>query len=161
MMDRLGGKKTLVIGASTGIGREVCRVFALEGADVAVGDRGHEAEKASLVAELSGFGRDAFAVEVDVLVEEQVRAAIEAAVARFGRLDVLVNNAGIGSSRVPLHEEATEQFERVLDTNLRGAYFGMKYAVPIMLAQGSGRIINTASQLAHKPNAMTASYAAS
>jgi NAD(P)-dependent dehydrogenase (short-subunit alcohol dehydrogenase family) len=159
-MNRLVGKKTLVIGASTGIGREVCRLFASEGADVCVGDRGHDADKASLLAELAGHGGDAFAVEVDVLIEEQVQAAIEAAAARFGRLDVLVNNAGIGSSRTPLHEEPTEQFERMLDTNLRSAYFGMKHALPVMIAQGSGRIINTASQLAHKPNPGAASYSA-
>jgi len=160
-MDRLAGKKALVIGASTGIGRAVCRVFAMEGADVAVGDRGHEDDKAGLIAELTGLGRDAFALEVDVLVEEQVKTAIEGAVARFGRLDILVNNAGIGSSRGPLHEESTAQFERIIDTNLRGAYFGMKYATPLMIAQGSGRIINTASELAHQPAERTASYSAS
>ena len=87
-MGRLAGKTALVIGASTGIGREVCRVFAREGADVAVGDYGHQAEQASLVAELGRWGRDAFPVEVNVLAEEQVAGAIAAAIRRFGHLEV-------------------------------------------------------------------------
>ena len=77
IMNRLHDKKALVIGASTGIGREVCRLFAQEGADVAIGDLGHAAEKASLIDELTPLGRRAFAIDVDVLVEEQVRAAID------------------------------------------------------------------------------------
>ena len=75
-MGRLSGKKALVIGASIGIGREVCRVFAQEGADVAIADRGHAAEKESLLSEIRGWGRDACVIEVDVLVEAEVQAAI-------------------------------------------------------------------------------------
>lgn len=160
-MDRLAGKKALVIGASTGIGREVCRVFALEGADVCIGDLGHDEDKASLVAELTGMGRDAFAVEVDVLLEAQVQAAVDATVARFGRIDIIVNNAGVPSSHHLLHEEPTDEWDFVLNVNLRGVYFGMKYAIPYMKAQGWGRIINTASNLAHRPIATGSSYSAS
>src|SRR5262245_4533351 len=138
-MDRLAGKKALVIGASTGIGREVCRVFAMEGADVCVGDLGHAEDKASVLAELSEFGQDAFAVEVDVLREEQVKAAVEATVARFGRIDIIVNNAGVPSSHYLLHEEPTDEWDFVMNVNLRGVYFGMKYAIPYMKEQGWGR----------------------
>src|SRR4051812_11612957 len=95
-MNRLRDKKALVIGASTGIGREVCRLFAQEGADVAVGDLGHAPEKASLLDEIRPLGRRAFAIDVDVLVEEQVRAAVDKTVSEFGQLDILVNNAGVG-----------------------------------------------------------------
>ena len=160
-MDRLSGKTTLVIGASTGIGLAVCRLFASEGAAVAVADFGHDKEKASLVSELQGFGRDAFAIEVDVRDEEQVRSSIEAAIARFGRLDIVVNNAGIAGNKVAIHEEPTEDFIEVMDVNVRGVYFGMKHALPHMIERGSGRIINTASQLAHKPRPRNAPYSAS
>lgn len=160
-MHRLTNRSALVIGSATGIGREVCRLFALEGAHVAIADFGHVDERAELVAELRQSGQDTFDIEVDVRDEEQVRAAIAAAVARLGRLDILVNNAGIGGNRLPLHEESAELFERVLDVNLRGVFFGMKHALPHMLERGYGRIINTASQLAHKPAPLNASYSAS
>ena len=160
-MERLAGKKALVIGASTGIGREVCRVFAQEGADVAIGDHGHPEEKGSLIEELRGWGRDAFAVEVDVRAEAQVQAAIAAAIARLGHLDILVNNAGIAGYRGPLQDATAEEWDRVMAVNLRGVFFGMKHALPHMLGRGYGRIINTASQLAHKPGALNAAYSAS
>ena len=160
-MDRLRGKTALVIGASTGIGREVCRVFAQEGADVAVADHGHAAEKRSLLAELRSVGRAACVLEVDVLVEDQVRAAVAAALAHLGHLDILVNNAGIAGFRGALQDETAEAWDRVLAVNLRGVFFGMKHVLPHMLARGSGRIINTASNLAHKPGACNAAYSAS
>jgi NAD(P)-dependent dehydrogenase (short-subunit alcohol dehydrogenase family) len=111
-MNRVRDRKALVIGASTGIGREVCRLFAQEGADVAVGDLGHAADKASLMDELRPLGRRILALDVDVV-------------------------------------------------NLRGVFFGMKHGLPPMLERGYGRIINTASQLAHKPSPFNASYCAS
>jgi NAD(P)-dependent dehydrogenase (short-subunit alcohol dehydrogenase family) len=160
-MNRLTGKKALVIGGSTGIGRAVCLHFAAEGADVAVGDFGHDADKASLLAELRSLGRDACAVEVDVRDEAQVREAVATAIARFGALDVVVNNAGIAGNKVAIHEEPVEDFDEVMDVNVRGVFFGMKHALPHMLARGSGRIINTASQLAHKPRPRNAPYSAS
>jgi NAD(P)-dependent dehydrogenase (short-subunit alcohol dehydrogenase family) len=160
-MDRLTGKTALVIGASTGIGRAICTAFAAEGADVAVADFGHAAEKESVVAELRSAGREAFSIEADVRDEEQVRAAVEAAIERFGRLDIVVNNAGIAGNKVAIHEEPVEDFDEVMDVNVRGVFFGMKHALPHMLARGSGRIINTASQLAHKPRPRNAPYSAS
>jgi NAD(P)-dependent dehydrogenase (short-subunit alcohol dehydrogenase family) len=160
-MNRLRDRKALVIGASTGIGREVCRLFAQEGADVAIGDLGHAAEKASLVDELTPLGRRAFAIDVDVLVEEQVRAAIDKTLKEFGQLDILVNNAGVGGPRRSLSEEPVEDWERMINVNLRGVFFGMKHGLPPMLERGYGRIINTASQLAHKPSPFNASYCAS
>lgn len=160
-MDRLAGKTALVIGGSTGIGRAVCQAFAAEGASVAVGDYRHETEAASLVADLQGLGHDAIAFEVDVRDEEQVRAAIEAAITHFGRLDIVVNNAGIAGNKVAIHEESAEDFDAVMNVNVRGVFFGMKHAIPHMLARGSGRIINTASQLAHKPRPRNSPYSAS
>jgi NAD(P)-dependent dehydrogenase (short-subunit alcohol dehydrogenase family) len=160
-MARLAGKTALVIGGSTGIGRAVCHLFAAEGAAVAVGDFGHVDDKASLLAELANSGQDAFAVEVDVRDEQQVRAAIEAAIDRFGWLDIIVNNAGIAGEKLAIQDEPTKDFDEVMAVNVRGVFFGMKHAVPHMLARGSGRIINTASQLAHKPRPRNAPYSAS
>ena len=79
----------------------------------------------------------------------------------FGQLDILVNNAGVGGPRRPLTEEPVEDWERMIQVNLRGVFFGMKYGLPPMLERGYGRIINTASQLAHKPSPFNASYCAS
>ena len=160
-MDRLHKKKALVIGGSTGIGREVCRLFAQEGADVAIGDYGREEAGASLIADLAGTGRDIFRCDVDVRSEEQVKAVIGQVIARFGHLDILVNNAGISGHQGPLQHESLDEWEAVIAINLRGAFFGMKHVLPHMIERGYGRIINTASQLAHKPSPLNASYCAS
>ena len=160
-MDRLKGKTALVIGGNTGIGREVCRLFATEGADVAVGDFGREEAGQSLLAELRAMGHEAFPLVVDVRSEEQIKAAIDAAIARFGHLDILVNNAGISGHQGPLQDETVDEWEAVMSVNLRGVFFGMKHALPHMVGRGYGRIINTASQLAHKPSPLNASYCAS
>jgi NAD(P)-dependent dehydrogenase (short-subunit alcohol dehydrogenase family) len=160
-MDRLAVKTAIVIGGSTGIGRAVCLQFAAEGAAVAVGDYGHEAERTSLVADIERLGRDAIGLEVDVRDEEQVRTAIEAAITRFSQLDIVVNNAGIAGNKVAIHEEPVDDFDEVMNVNVRGVFFGMKHALPHMLERGSGRIINTASQLAHKPRPRNAPYSAS
>jgi NAD(P)-dependent dehydrogenase (short-subunit alcohol dehydrogenase family) len=160
-MNRLAGKTALVIGASTGIGRAVCKAFAAEGAAVAVADFGHDDDRASLVDELQAAGRETCSIEVDVRDEEQVRAAVLAAIERFGHLDIVVNNAGIAGNKVALHEEPTDDFDEVMDVNVRGVFLGMKHVLPHMLERGSGRIINTASQLAHKPRPRNAPYSAS
>ena len=160
-MNRLAGKTALVIGGNTGIGREVCRLFAQEGADVAVGDFGRSGEGESLIAELRETGRQAFPLSVDVRSEEQVHAAIDTAIAHLGHLDILVNNAGISGHHGPLQTESVEEWTEVMAVNLRGVFFGMKHVLPHMLERQSGRIINTASQLAHKPSPLNASYCAS
>jgi NAD(P)-dependent dehydrogenase (short-subunit alcohol dehydrogenase family) len=160
-MNRLDGKKALVIGASTGIGREVCRLFAQEGADVAVADLGHLDDKESLIAELGGLGRESFPLEVDVRDEQQVKAAVDEAISRLGHLDIIVNNAGIGGSSGRLQNETSEDWDTVMAVNLRGVMFGMKHVLPHMIERGYGRIINTASQLAHKPSPYNTAYCAS
>ena len=122
-MNRLHNKKALVIGGSTGIGREVCRLFAQEGADVAVGDHGREKAGASLIAELANSGRDVLQCDVDVRSEEQVKAVIDLAIARFGHLDILVNNAGmsqVGTEDLgrPFAELSPEEWQAGIDQNL-------------------------------------------
>jgi NAD(P)-dependent dehydrogenase (short-subunit alcohol dehydrogenase family) len=160
-MNRLEGKTALVIGGNTGIGSEVCRLFAEEGARVAIGDHGREEAGRSLLNELRARGHDVFPIAVDVRAEEQVKAAIETAIDRFGHLDILVNNAGISGHQGPIQEETAEDWENLMSINLRGVFFGMKHALSHMIGRGYGRIINTASQLAHKPSPFNAPYCAS
>jgi NAD(P)-dependent dehydrogenase (short-subunit alcohol dehydrogenase family) len=144
------------LGSATGIGREVARLFAAEGASVALGDRDPAA-----LEELVPLIGTAFALAVDVTRETEVATAINLAIRRFGQLDILVNNAGVGGGNSPLHEQSAEVWQRVLDVNLWGVAYGMKHAIPHMKARRSGRLINTASQLAHKPSPLNAMYCAS
>jgi NAD(P)-dependent dehydrogenase (short-subunit alcohol dehydrogenase family) len=155
-MHRLEGKTALVLGSATGIGREVARLFAAEGASVALGDR----DTAALDELASRIGA-ALAVGVDVTREAEVATAITQAITRFSQLDILVNNAGVGGGKSPLHEQSAETWQRIFDVNLWGVAYGMKHVIPHMKARRSGRIINTASQLAHKPSPFNAMYCAS
>ena len=155
------GKTTLVIGGAVGIGRAVGLAFAQAGANVAVADMGWEDEKASLLSELLAFDVQAFATEVDVRKEDSVAAAIDLAIRTFGHLDVLVNNAGITSSGASIQDQDWDVWDNMLNVNLKGVAFGMKHAVPHMIGRRYGRIINTASQLAHKPIAGHGAYCAS
>lgn len=157
-MTRLTNRHALVIGGSTGIGRAVCQLFAKEGARVAVADFGHAADKASLLDEI---GSEHFALECDVRDEAQVKAAIDQTIEGFGSLDILVNNAGIGTPATPIQDTDWEVWDNIIQINLKGVAFGMKHAVPHMLDQGYGRIINTASQLSHKPAPLYGAYCAS
>lgn len=160
-MDRLKDRKALVIGGNSGIGRAVCQLFAREGADVAVGDFGKQEEGRSLITELQGLGRHAFALDVDVRSEDQVAAAVKAAIDHFGHIDIVVNNAGISGHLGSLLTESADAWDTLMQINLRGIFFGMKHALPHMVERGYGRVINTASQLAHKPSPFNASYCAS
>ncbi len=160
-MNRLANKKIVVMAAATGIGRSVVRLMADEGADVAFADFGHEAECASLATEVEAMGREAFALQADVRDGDAVGRVISAAYERFGRIDVLVNNAGISGVKRPFHEQDLADLQNILDVNLIGVAHGMRHVLPIMLAQGEGSIINTASQLAHKPAPGNGFYCAS
>lgn len=160
-MGRLSGRTALVIGGGTGIGAAVCELFAREGAAVAVGDLpGSEAAR-DLADRLAQEGSPVPLVPVDVRFEDQVRDAVAAGIAELGRIDILVNNAGISGHQGPLQDESADAWEQVMAVNLRGIFFGMKHVLPHMLERGSGRIVNTASQLAHKPSPLNASYCAS
>ncbi|MFM9108308.1 MAG: SDR family NAD(P)-dependent oxidoreductase [Chloroflexota bacterium] len=150
-----------MIGGGTGIGASVCELFVREGATVAVGDLPGSRAARDLVARLGRPGAGEGFIPVDVRFEDQVRDAIGAAISRMGRIDILVNNAGISGHQGPLQHESVEAWEQVIAVNLRGVFFGMKHVLPHMLERGSGRIVNTASQLAHKPSPLNASYCAS
>lgn len=154
-------RNALVIGGAVGIGRAVCLAFAQAGANVAFADFGKEDDKASLLTALSALSIDAFSLDVDVTDEASVAAAIRQTIDRFGHIDILVNNAGITSPGSPIHEQDWDTWSRIFDVNLKGVAYGMKHVMPHMLERRYGRIINTSSQLAHKPVANHGAYCAS
>jgi NAD(P)-dependent dehydrogenase (short-subunit alcohol dehydrogenase family) len=134
-------------------------LFAREGARVLAADvNGAAAEQAA--SEIAEAGGEAAAMAVDVAVPKQVRAMIEQAVAAFGRIDILCNNAGIGSTTDVVACEPDE-WDRVMTVNVKSVYLGCKYAIPYMLAQGGGVIVNTASVAGMVGIVNRASYSAS
>ena len=140
-MGRLGGRVAIITGATSGIGERIAETFVAEGAHVVAAGR-REAEGQALEAKC---GPAMSFIRTDVTNEASVKAMVDHAVARFGRLDCLVNNAGSGSPMVSITEVTADDFASVFDTNVRGVMFGMKHAAPIMFIQGSGSIINIAS----------------
>jgi NAD(P)-dependent dehydrogenase (short-subunit alcohol dehydrogenase family) len=140
-MGQLDGKVAIVTGTTSGIGERIAEMFVAEGAYVVAAGR-REAEGRALEAKC---GSNMSFIQTDVTDEASVKAMVDHAVVRFGRLDCLVNNAGSGSPMVSITEVEAEHFSSVFNTNVRGVMFGMKYAAPIMIAQGSGSIITIAS----------------
>jgi 3-oxoacyl-[acyl-carrier protein] reductase len=148
-MKRLTGKVGLVTGGGKGIGRAIVKAFAREGAAVAILDRPGVTEAAQLAEELCAAGTRAAAFEADVTDEETIAHAVEAALAEFEQLDILVNNAGI-SQRIRFVEMTTDDWDRVMNIDLRGVFLVTRNIVPGMLRAGSGRIINIASQMGQR-----------
>lgn len=143
-MTRIDAKTAVVTGAGNGIGRAIAHSLAAAGADVVVSDvLTDDGERT--VAEIVAAGGSADFIAADVSDAEQAEALIAFAVERFGHLDILVNNAGIGGGQLRLHEIEPDDFDRVIDVNLRGTFLCSKYAIPHFLGQHDGRIVNTAS----------------
>jgi NAD(P)-dependent dehydrogenase (short-subunit alcohol dehydrogenase family) len=142
---RLAGKVALISGGARGMGAAEAHLFAREGAPVVIGDV-LEAEGRAVEAEVKDKGGECLFTPLDVTREADWQRAVALAVERFGRLDVLVNNAGIGSvSRV---EDTTEEaWDRVMDVNAKGVFLGTKAAIPAMRRAGGGSIVNISSQL--------------
>jgi hypothetical protein len=139
---RLKDKVAIVTGGGQGIGHGIALMFAREGAKVTIAQR--TAEKLEQTTrEIEEIGGEVLAIPTDVGKEEDVKRMIDATQERFGGLDVLVNNAGIGL-RVPVDEVTMEDYERLMDTNLKGMYMGCQYGVPLMKEKG-GSIINISS----------------
>jgi NAD(P)-dependent dehydrogenase (short-subunit alcohol dehydrogenase family) len=149
MTGLLEGKVALVTGGGNGIGRETALVMAREGARVAVAD--FEANAAQeTVGLINAAGGQARSLSGDVTVAGDVKAMVEAAVAAFGRLDCAFNNAGIAGHQVEAtgqktHEWSERSFDRMIEVNLKGVWLCMKHEIPLMLANGGGVIVNTAS----------------
>jgi NADP-dependent 3-hydroxy acid dehydrogenase YdfG len=154
----LQGAVVAITGASAGIGREAALAFAREGARLALCAR--RQDRLEAVAEAVGaMGSEALVMVVDVADEEQVRRFLEAALGRFGRLDVLVNNAGYGV-RGRVEETSGEEYRRLMEVNFLGTVYGCRAAVPIMRRQGSGVIINVSSIVGHRSLPGGGAYAA-
>jgi NAD(P)-dependent dehydrogenase (short-subunit alcohol dehydrogenase family) len=158
-MGRLDGKVCLITGAGSGIGQASARLFAREGARVVVADIDLGAA-GKTVAEIEGAGGEASALQVDVTDEIQARTAAQEAAERYGRIDVLFNNAGIAGVGDVLETEP-EVFDRVMRVNVRGVYLMSRAVVPYMIEQRSGSIINMSSCIAEIGLARRVSYAAS
>ena len=156
----LEGKTAIVTGASGGIGKAIAIALAKEGASVAVHFHGNE-EKALLVKkEIEEAGGKAEIFRANVADFEECNALVKAAAKTFGSIDILVNNAGITRDGL-LMKMSEEDFDRVIDTNLKGAFHTIRFAARQMLKQRSGRIINRASVVGVTGNAGQANYAAS
>ena len=164
-MARLDGKVALISGGARGQGAVEARRFAREGAKVAIGDI-LDTEGKQVEAEINESGGECLFVHLDVISEEGWLHAVESTVARFGKLDVLVNNAGIGSTRgtdgqrVTIENLTEGQWDRVMDVNAKGVFWGTKYAIPEMRKVGGGSIINISS-IAGLVGGTTAAYGAS
>ena len=142
---RLEGKVAFISGGARGMGAAEARLFAREGASVAIGDVLEE-EGRRVVEQISEAGGRAIFVPLDVTSEDQWSSAIAATINEFGRLDVLVNNAGISASGT-VEDTTVEAWDRVMDVNAKGVFLGTKAAIPEMRRVGGGSIINISSQL--------------
>jgi A-factor type gamma-butyrolactone 1'-reductase (1S-forming) len=143
---QLEGKIALITGASQGIGAATARLFAQASATVVLASRSEE-ELAHNVEEIKANGGEAMAVTTDVTHADSVETAIRRTVAAYGRLDIAVNNAGMSGGNKPLAEIPEDLFDRIIETNLKGVFLGMKYEIPAMLDGGGGAIVNISSTM--------------
>ena len=158
-MSRLEGKRALVTGASRGIGRAIALRLAAEGAGVAVNYHSGENEAASVVSEITASGGRAIAFQASVASAEEANRLVDATVEALGGIDILVNNAGITRDNL-LMRLSEDDWDAVLDTNLKGAFLCTKAAIRPMLRQRSGRIVNMSSIVAITGNPGQANYTA-
>jgi len=150
----------VITGALTGIGRATALAFAKNGARLVVSGR-RETEGKALEQELQKLGAEAVFVQADVRSDEEVRRLIDQAVARFGRLDVAVNNAGTEGQPGPIVNQTAESYAATFDTNVLGTLLSVKHELRVMSAQKSGSIINISSTYGHEGAAYASVYVAS
>jgi NAD(P)-dependent dehydrogenase (short-subunit alcohol dehydrogenase family) len=158
-MGRVEGKVAIVTGSASGIGRATARLLAGEGARVIVADIDAEGGRQT-VDSITQAGGQAEFVQTDVSQADQVQAMVGRAVERFGRLDVLHNNAYWAPLNTPIVETTEEQWQRTIDVTLKSVYLGCRFAIPVMLERGGGSIVNTASTAALVASPQFAAYAA-
>ncbi len=154
----IAGKVVVVTGASSGLGEAAARLLSAQGARVALGARRLDRMQA-LESELTRSGGEAFAVKTDVTDAAQVQALVDAAIARWGRLDVIINNAGV-MPQSPLERRKLQDWDRMIDVNIKGVLYGIAAALPMMQRQNCGHIINVASVAGHKVGPGSAVYSA-
>lgn len=159
MTGRVAGKVAVITGAASGLGAESARRLAREGAALVLSDLAADAGEA-LAEAIAGTGAEAVFVTHDVADEAQWAAVVKTAVDRFGRVDVLVNSAGVGAGE-PLMEMTLESWRRILSINLDGTFLGMRAVAPVMAQGGGGSIINLSSILGKVGQPGAAAYCAS
>ena len=143
-MGKLDGKVALISGGARGQGAAEAKTFAMEGAKVVFGDILDEAG-AQVEADIRAAGGEAVYVHLDVTSEADWSRAVQEAVNRFGKLNILVNNAGIIIPRVPIEERTADEWDRVMAVNAKGVFLGTKHAIPAMRRAGGGSIVNISS----------------
>jgi 3-oxoacyl-[acyl-carrier protein] reductase len=158
-MGVLEGRKALITGGSHGIGQAIALAFADEGADIAIADRRPVGDADAIARQIESAGRRTVVTHVDVSQEGSVRATVDRVLAEFGRIDVLVNNAGFVTIS-PVETMGVDLWDEMIATHLRGTFLMTRYVLPGMLAQGSGRIINISSQIGQIGRERFAHYAA-
>src|SRR6195256_3959469 len=159
-MPDLSSPVVLITGALTGIGRATALAFAREGARVVISGRGDEGGQ-KFAAELQKLGAEAEFLRADVRHDDDVRDLVDKTVARFGRLDAAVNCAGTEGKPGPVTEQTAETYAATFDTNVLGTLLSMKHEMRVMLAQGSGSIVNVSSTYGRRGAAGASIYAAS
>ena len=158
MNNSIEGKVIVITGASSGLGEATARLLSAQGATVVLGARRAERIEA-LAAELTAKGGKALAVTTDVTDVDQVRRLVDTAVQTYGRIDVMLNNAGL-MPHSPLERLKTDDWDRMIDVNIKGVLYGIAAALPHMKTQKSGHFINVSSVAGHKVNPGSAVYAA-
>ncbi|KQP44880.1 oxidoreductase [Brevundimonas sp. Leaf280] len=158
MTDNITGKTVVITGASSGMGAAAARHLAAKGAAVVLGARRSDRIDA-LVAEITEAGGKAIAVPTDVTKREDLQRLVGAAVETYGRIDVLINNAGV-MPLSPLERVKIDEWDQMIDVNLKGVLYGVAAALPHMIAQKSGHIINVSSVAGHKLFGGSAVYSA-
>jgi NAD(P)-dependent dehydrogenase (short-subunit alcohol dehydrogenase family) len=144
-LDRMRGKVCLVTGGGSGIGRATALKMAEEGAAAVLIAGRRQAAIESAAAECESLGAEALAVRTDVTREAEVERLVATAVTRYGRLDAAFNNAGFQEKRAPLERQASAVYDAVFDTNVRAVFLCLRHQLPVMFAQGAGRIVVNAS----------------
>ena len=160
MTGSLAGKRALVTGGASGIGRAIVMALAAQGCRVAIADCAGRDRIDEVAAAVAAAGGRACAVQADVADEAQVLAMLDAVLAQLGGLDILVNNAGILIER-PLLDTSAADFDRLIGVNLRGVFLVGREAIRVMARQGEGRVINVASELAYLGRENCSVYCAS
>lgn len=155
----LQGKNALVTGSSRGIGRAIALELAKRGVNIAVNYAGNETKAEEVVQEIKALGADAIKIRANVADENDVKAMVKEVVSTFGNLDILVNNAGITKDNL-LMRMKVEEFDEVVETNLKGAFLCTKAAARPMMKQRDGRIVNIASIVGVSGNPGQANYVA-
>jgi NAD(P)-dependent dehydrogenase (short-subunit alcohol dehydrogenase family) len=143
-MSQLNGKVSIITGAASGIGLQTAMLFAKEGAKVFIGDF-NEAGASETIRMIKNTGGEADFVTTDVSKSADVKNLVDKTIARYGKLDVIFNNAGIEGKIASIVDTSEVEWDRILIVNLRGVFLGMKYAIPAMIKNGGGSIISTAS----------------